>query len=218
MRLLFVSHSFPPCGRPMASVGGMQRVAVELSETLPAHAEVTRLILRSAWRWHHIQCALWLIPTLVRIWRKARRAEIDAVLFSSMVTGALGLLLRRTLSRRGIPMAAIAHGKDVTQKGPYQWFLVRRVLQVLDTVLPVSRATGAACVARGMPEARIHVIPNGVQAARFAAIARRPKAPGPFLLCSVGRLVRRKGVAWFVRSVDATTAKQCSLPHCWYRP
>ena len=203
MRLLFVSHSFPPRSRPMANVGGMQHVAIELSEALPAHASVTPLVLRSAWRWHHVRCALWFIPTAIRIWRKARRAEVDAVLFSSMVTGALGLLLRRTLSRRGIPMAAIAHGKDVTQKGPYQWLLVRRILRVLDAVLPVSRATGDACTARGMPEHRVHVVPNGVRAERFASLTQETSAStqGTLVLCSVGRLVRRKGFAWFVRTV-----------------
>ncbi len=201
MRLLFVSHSFPPADRPMASIGGMQRVAVELSESLDAHTSVTRIVLHSAWRWHHIQCALWLVPTFARIRSKARRREIDAVLFSSMVTGALGLLLRHTLAKHDIPMAAIAHGKDVTQKGPYQWFLVRRILQVLDAVLPVSRATGAACMARGMPEARVHIIPNGVSAARFQPVARERSPREVLLLCSVGRLVRRKGFAWFVRHV-----------------
>jgi len=137
----------------------------------------------------------------VRIWQKARRDEIDAVLFSSMVTGSLCLLLRKTLAKRGIPSAAIAHGKDVTQKGSYQWFLVRPILRALDAVLPVSRATGAACRARGMPLDKIHVVPNGVRFTRFADLSRSQITSSQLLLCSVGRLVRRKGFEWFVRAV-----------------
>ena len=220
MRLLFVSHSFPPRNRPLASVGGMQRVAVELSEALPSHVAVTRLVHRSAWRWHHVRCALWFGPTLIRIWRIARRGEMDAVLFSSMVTGALGLLLRPALVRRGIPMAAIAHGKDVTQRGPYQWFLVRSILRRLDAVLPVSTATGAACMARGMPEARVHVVPNGVHPERFSAIAAQRTAANAesFLVVSVGRLVRRKGFAWFVREVMPKLPPQVRYHICGAGP
>ena len=201
MRLLFVSHSFPPRDRPLASIGGMQRVAVELSDALPAHVLVSRLVLRSAWRWHHLQCALWLGPTMVRIWRKVRRGEVDAVLFSSMVTAALSPFVRRAAARRGVVLAAIAHGKDVTQKGPYQGLVVRRTLRALDAVLPVSRATGAACALRGMPESRIHVIPNGVNVKRFAMREHQGSASNTLLLCSVGRLVRRKGFEWFIRTV-----------------
>ena len=125
---------------------------------------------------------------------------MDAVLFSSMVTASLGMLLCRSFRRQGIVAASIAHGKDVTQKGPYQWLLVRRILRSLDAVMPVSRATGAQCIRRGMPECRVHVVPNGVQLDRFFS-AQRQSRGDTFVLCSVGRLVRRKGFAWFIQSV-----------------
>ena len=140
----------------MANVGGMQRVAVELYQALGTHPGITldAIVLRSSWRWHHIVGTGWLFTTLRKIRRKAEQGEIDAVLFSSMVPASLAPLLRRTLAPRGIPMAAIAHGRDVTQPGPYQVLLVRRILNALDAVLPVSRATATECIARGMPQDR----------------------------------------------------------------
>ncbi len=219
VRLLYVSQSFPPADRPMANVGGMQRVAVELYQALAQHPDVDLddIVLRSSWRWHHIIGIGWLFTTLRKIRRKAERGEIDAVLFSSMVPASLAPLLRKTLARRGIPMAAIAHGRDVTQPGPYQHLLVRRILGALDAVLPVSRATGAECVKRGMPEDAVYVIPNGVDTGRFTAVADRaarrralnealadPDHALPdeaLLLCSVGRQVPRKGFAWFIDEV-----------------
>ena len=197
----------------------MQRVAVELYQALKQQPDLDldEIVLRSSWRWHHIVGLGWLYTTYRKIRRKAERGEIDAVLFSSMVPAALAAVLRRVLEPRGIPMAAIAHGRDVTQPGPYQWLLVRRILAALDAVLPVSRATAAECVKRGFPEARLHVIPNGVDTGRFAprtdlATRRRtladalgdPRHPVPdeaLLLCSVGRQVPRKGFAWFVDEV-----------------
>lgn len=178
----------------------MQRVAIDLVRALHGVADThTELVaLRSAWRGHHLRVALWLPVTLLRILIKAYRGTLDAVLFSSMVTGSLAPLLRPVLSRRGIPMAAIAHGRDVTLPGAYQHLLVRRTLRALDAVLPVSQATAAECEARGMPKAKIHIVPNGVDTHRFRANGAACRTRASFLLGSVGRLVERKGFAWFV--------------------
>ena len=53
----------------MASVGGMQRVAMDLLEYLKLHPEVeiSELLLRSSWRFHHIRCAPWLLNTLLEV-------------------------------------------------------------------------------------------------------------------------------------------------------
>ena len=178
----------------------MQRVAVELAQALEAHPQVTvsKLVLHSSWRWLHLRSGPWLAWTAARIYRAARQRSCDIVLFSSMVTGALAVLIGRHCRIRGIPTVAIAHGRDVTLPGLYQHVLVRRTLRALDAVLPVSRATGQACAQRGMPADRIFVVPNGVNLARF------PLGTGsghPLSLMSVGRLVARKGFAWFVDAV-----------------
>lgn len=219
MRLLFVSHSLPPRGRPLATVGGMQRVATELYEALQDHAGVhlSARVLRSSWSWLHVKVGPYLVCTGWDLWRRARRGEVDVVLFSSMVTAALAVPLRRTLRRHGVKTAAIVHGLDVTTPfPPYQWF-VPRVFGALDAVLPVSRATGAACRARGLPRRKLHVVPNGVNLSRFAPPspgdharstlkralddAAAPLPKDAFLLCSVGRQVERKGFAWFIDQV-----------------
>ena len=218
MRLLFVSQSFPPQNRPLDNLGGMQRVAVELYDALRAHPDLDldALVLRSTWRWHHVVGVPWWIQTLRQVRRKAEAGEIDAVLFSSMAVGAMAPLLHKTLAPLGIPMAVIAHGRDVTLRGPYQR-LIRRIFDALDAVFPVSRATAAACRVRGVPPEKIRVVPNGVKLRRFEPLADlammrdalREAVGDPdyalpddaLLLCSVGRQVERKGYAWFVDSV-----------------
>ena len=185
----------------MASVGGMQRVAVDLASVLKCQPGVdySEVVLRSSWRFHHIRCAPWLVWTLIRLHAMARRGAMDAVLFSSMVTGALAPLLRPTFAAGRIPMAAIAHGRDVTLPGLHQRLVIKRALGALDAVMPVSRATASACAERGMSSQRIHVIPNGVAADRFG-LGHGSEDDGLRLL-SVGRLVQRKGIAWFVDRV-----------------
>jgi len=109
VRLLFVSHSLPPEGREADNLGGMQRVAVDLHDTLAAHggAEVRTLVLRSAWSERGYRTPLFLAHALRRIRQMARAREIDVVLFSSMLTATLTVPLRRILRRNGVAAAAI---------------------------------------------------------------------------------------------------------------
>lgn len=202
----------------MDNIGGMQRVAVDLHDSLVAHrgAEVRSLVLRSQWSQRHWRTPLFMASALREIRRMAERKEIDAVLFSSMVTAALTVPLRRHLRKHGVVAAAIANGQDATTPTwPYPWF-VRRVFDALDMVLPISHATAAACRARGLTEVKCAVVLLGIKLDRFAAPVKRTEARKRLLestdgtlaaqaprlvLSSVGRLVPRKGVAWFVNTV-----------------
>lgn len=216
MRLLFVSHSFPVPGRPLANVGGMQRVATELFEALGRHPRVdlSALVLRSDWADINRNTALFLPRVWWHIRQKARRREVEAVLFSSMVTATTAILLRPVLHRQGVVSANIAHGQDVTLPTAVYQRLVPRVFAAVDAVLPVSRATGEACLQRGLAPAKLHVVPNGVNLARFRPLEPKSamrhalqQALGlslpdeVLLLCSVGRQVKRKGFAWFIDTV-----------------
>lgn len=217
VRILYVSHSFPPPDRPLANVGGMQRVATELHAALATHPEVrlSSLVLRASWRWTHVRVLPFGLGLLRRIPRTIDERGIDAVLFSSMVTAAAAVPLRRALARRGVVAAAIPVGRDVTLPvAPYQRF-VPRVFRALDAVFPISRATAEECLRRGAQPGQIRVIPCGVDPARFATSLTRDEArrllqaaggapPLPddvLLLFSVGRHVERKGFAWFVERV-----------------
>lgn len=214
VRLLFVSHTFPPLNRPLANVGGMQRVATELHDALYRNAglQLHSLTLRSSWRWLAVQTPLFLFRSLLQLERLSQHRQIDAVLFSSLLSAAFILPFARHLRACGAITAAIAHGQDVTGLYPGYQSLVRQGLRRLDQVILVSRATGQACVERGLEEARLQVISNGVDLRRFpphppSAAARRQlqslgELPaGAFLLVSVGRHVARKGFLWFVEHV-----------------
>jgi phosphatidyl-myo-inositol dimannoside synthase len=216
VRLLFVSHSFPPPGRPLANVGGMQRVATELHTallTLP-HVRLSSLLLRSSWRWTHLRIVPFGAGLLRRIPRIVDEERIEAVLFSSMVTAALALPVAGALARRGVVRGAIPVGRDVTLPfTPYQR-LVPRIFRSLDAVFPISRATADECLARGASASQVEIVPCGVDFGRFAAPVDRAAAraemaagaggelPGDaLLLFAVGRHVERKGFAWFVERV-----------------
>lgn len=207
----------------MANVGGMQRVALKLHQSLlekekqEEHLEYDSVLLRSAWSTLHAKVPFFLLYSAWRIVRAAWSDSVDVVLFSSMVTASLAAPLGGFLGRRGVRTAAIVHGLDVTTPfPPYQWF-VPKVFAALDAILPVSRATQQACLDRGASPNQLCVVPNGIDVTRFDAPSDRSQArraleaglgeptpdppPNALLLCSVGRQVKRKGTAWFVHNV-----------------
>ena len=219
MRILFVTHSFPPPDEPLASVGGMQRVATELHHALSLLPDVTldSQILYSSWERVHQRVPFFLMKTALKLRRVAKEHSVDAVLFSSMVTASLTPISKKHLNKAGIKTAAIVHGQDVTTPfGLYQRF-VPRVFNSIDAILPVSRATGEQCLERGLPPSKLHVVPNGVSLERFAPLEDRAQMrkeliskinqdssqlpEKALLLCSVGRQVKRKGFTWFIEHV-----------------
>ena len=216
MRLLFVSHSFPPADAPLSNVGGMQRVATELHSALEARDDVwmRTVALRSSWKWLHIKAVPFLVSLAARLGRDAAAHRADAILFTSMTTALPLLIVGPALKKKGIQLAAIVHGLDVTDPNPMYQMAVRRLCGMLDAVMPVSRATGEELVARGLPRERVHVVPNAVDLDRFEGVAASRSEPtrvhiagalplpdDAFLLVTVGRQVRRKGFVWFIENV-----------------
>ncbi|MGB8329881.1 MAG: glycosyltransferase family 4 protein [Polyangiales bacterium] len=200
----------------MSNVGGMQRVATELHRALEFRDDVSMrtVALRSSWKWVQIKAVPFLVSLSVRLQFEAAVHRADAILFTSMTTALPLLVAGPALKRKGIRLAAIAHGLDVTDPNPLYQKAVRGLCGLLDAVMPVSRATGEELVSRGFPRERVHVVPNAVELDRFegvavsrggpstVAIAGAPPLPDDaFLLVTVGRQVRRKGFVWFIENV-----------------
>lgn len=220
LRILFVSHTFPLRAEPLSNVGGMQRLSVEQEAALSRHPDValTSMVLRSSSRWTEVRTVLFLLRLLREIPRRVRRDRIDVVLFSSLVTAALAPLLKRRLAGTGVRLAATPVGRDVTLPNRAHQRLVPKIFAALDLVLPISRATAAECLARGLSTERLQIVPCGVDPSRFPEVEDRgearkalmhalqadgvtPPAEDALLLCSVGRHQERKGFHWFVDHV-----------------
>lgn len=202
---MFITRKYPP------SVGGMEKFSFELSRALGRRIPVQVVA------WGGSQKALprfltHTIRTALDLRRRGRR--IGGVHLGDALLAPLGVLLGHFLR---VPVTVTAHGLDVTYSFPsYQW-LTPRALRRCDAVICNSRSTRDACVRRGVRTDRCSVVRLGVaakpdlavpdQAARDLARARaferfNARSSGPVLL-NVGRLVPRKGIAWFVDEVLA---------------
>ncbi len=217
LRLAFVSHSLRPQDRRPAGVGGLERAAAELLAALGRREDVEVMPVLVSAMTDPLRFAAFSVAALRQLGRLARAGAIDVVLFAAMPTAWMSVLLEPVLRRCGVSSAAICHGHDVIMGFPPYQRLVRRTFAALDAVMPVSRATAERCLARGLDPGRLHVTPNGADSARFAPApppeARRAILKAAFpreavglqpedrVITSVGRLVPRKGHAWFVREV-----------------
>ncbi len=130
---------------------------------------------------------------VITVWRGGRVHLGDAAL------APLGWFLKN-IGRGRVTVTAC--GLDVIwPRRWYQWML-RRTLPAMDRVVCISRATAEEVRKRGVAEERICIIPCGIWPVErgTGVSACAPCNPIPLLL-TVGRLVPRKGIAWFVQNV-----------------
>lgn len=217
LRLAFVCHCLKPDDESAGRIGGAERAAAELLAALRARPDVEVRLLAASAADDRLRFVGFALDTLGELARLARAGEIDAVLFTALPTAWMALLLEPVLRAHRVATGSICHGQDVIWNvAPYQW-VVPRMLGALDVVLPVSQATGAHCLDRGVEPRRLQVVANGADLGRFAPPpapeGRRAILEAAFpdgtrdlgaedlVLCSVGRQVGRKGHAWFVREV-----------------
>jgi phosphatidylinositol alpha-1,6-mannosyltransferase len=197
MRVLFVTRKFPP------SVGGMQRLSYQLITHMSQRVEA------SAITWGGSQRLLpFFLPYALGRSIAVGRHGTDLVHIGDAVMAPIGRVMSRLFR---VPVVVTVHGLDVTfPVRLYQW-LIPRLLKRSDRIVCNSSATYAACIERGIPAQKCDVIPLGVTVPptvppRDTArqwLGRRLKRDlgGTCVLLTVGRMVPRKGVAWFVDSV-----------------
>jgi len=129
-------------------------------------------------------------------------SRADVVLLGDALLSPIFLILRRT--RR----AVIVHGLDLTWNVPGYRSLIRTSLKRAHRVIAVSQATANVVESLGIPSDRIAVIPCGIDIPAPPTPSERQRT-----LLSVGRLVPRKGHAWFIEYVFAPLAKSDPTLH-----
>jgi glycosyltransferase involved in cell wall biosynthesis len=145
---------------------------------------------------------IFLAAAAVRIIVTGRRYDI--IHFGD---GLLAVLIPLVHALGKATVTITVHGLDVTYDNPVYQRLVLPRLYAADRIVAISRNTRALCLARGIPEDKIVVIPNGVSLKVPEGIepARPTGLPSVSehskILCTLGRLVKRKGHEWFVREV-----------------
>lgn len=198
--ILFLTRKHPP------SVGGMQKLSYQLIQAISRRTK-TQVV---AWGGSQVFLPVFLPYALLRATIiLATRREVSLLHLGDPVLAPLGVILKRLFR---LPVVVTVHGLDVTFPHPLYQMLIVPCLYRLDRLICISAAAREACWQHGIPPERCTVIPLGIDAAAFhtpppeeARLHLEARVGYPLgdraLLLTVGRLVERKGVAWFVASV-----------------
>ena len=194
MKILFISRAWPPV------IGGIERqnhaVATELGHITDLDVIANR----------HGKRALPLFLPYAMLRALICLHKYDAVLLGDGVLGVIGYTLKLVSCK---PVACIVHGLDLTYENCiYQRLWIKLFLPRLDLLIAVGNETIRKGTELGIPPDRFVFVPNGVAAPKQLPVYSRQdlekflrrKISGPVLL-TLGRLVKRKGIAWFVNEV-----------------
>lgn len=181
-------------------VGGIEVHNLEISRALEEHCNVTRITNP-----YGKKALLWFFPFALFRALKLRHSY-QLVLLGDGLLAPVGRLLQLL---QPAPVVCFVHGLDITfQNSVYQKVWVRYCLPRLDLLLPVSTATFQNAIERGIPKHRLQILRNGVntetdtfELSPSGLKQLRDAAERGTILLSVGRLVRRKGLAWFIDQV-----------------
>ena len=213
MKILYISHLHPPADAPLKNMGGMQRVSLQLVETLKRNSDIELETVKLEAEWGSIgtKTAFFLLETVLKLPKLVSHYNADVILFSSMVTASIAPLIRKKIK---IPMVTINHGHDVTLSVRLYQRYLKTVFNSLDGIISVSEATRKASIKRGMDPGKGISLPNGFSPEDFNSgecdkqiarnlLLKKLDLPlnGNKVLLTTGRLIKRKGHEWFISKV-----------------
>ncbi len=184
MNILFITRKHPP------SVGGMEKLSHNLISTISRHANTRKIAWGGSQKW----LPFFIIHAFLQASRICAKKNIDVIHLGDPVLSALGALLKKIFK---IPVAVTCHGLDLTHRSTLYQKYLDVFLPKLDKYICISRYTQELACKRVARE-KTSVIPVGIHTS-FEYAKRKMRSSKTII--TVGRLVRRKGVYWFLNKV-----------------
>ena len=196
IHILFIARTYPPL------VGGMERFASDFYHYIRELTPV-KLIANPIGKRNLLFFFLKVMGYLILHGRK-----YDLVHFNDAILAPLVPIIRLFSSAK---ITFTVHGLDIVyRKFGYQQ-LVIPFLRQADKIFPVSHYTRTQCIQRRIPEDKCEIIPNGLDFSSVApgrektvempSIPLKEKVNQKTILLTLGRLIPRKGHAWFIENV-----------------
>jgi len=134
---------------------------------------------------------------------------VKCIYLSDGLLSPLGYALKIATRK---PTAVNIHGRDIAFPVKLYQLIIPWALRRIDKVICVSEGLKNECLKRNIPEHLLHIIPNGVNIDDFYAENNKilfddinTLTPETLnnrkILITVGRLVRKKGVLYFLKNV-----------------
>jgi glycosyltransferase involved in cell wall biosynthesis len=195
MKLLFITRTYPPL------VGGMEKYASDFYKNYQKIGDVDLLANPGGKK----TFVFFLIRAMFTLIFNARKYDVihlyDAVLFPLVPIIKIFSSAKISFTVNGLD---IAYSRFGYQK------IMPCFLRQADKVIGISQYTMMQCKLRGIPSEKLTSIPIGITFDEFEICPKSKKSEtlsrfcipaGKKILFTVGRLVKRKGHAWFVENV-----------------
>jgi phosphatidylinositol alpha-1,6-mannosyltransferase len=200
-RILFISRAYPPIW------GGIEMQNYGIAKALSVATE-TKIIANKKGKKFLLLFLPWVTLKSLFI-----LSGYDVVLFGDGVLSPLGVFLKFFYPRK--KFVSIIHGLDITfsHKKSLLGKIYRAVnipsLKKLDKLIMVGNETISQAVKVGISREKCVFIPNGLDVFEIKADYTRPdlekllneKLDGKKIMFRGGRIVKHKGVEWFIRNV-----------------
>ncbi|MBT8363845.1 MAG: glycosyltransferase family 4 protein [Deltaproteobacteria bacterium] len=199
-KILFITRNYPP------KLGGLETYSYNLIREFEKCQHVTKIVLSKS----NINL-LWFLPySLFKALFVTWRHSIRHIHLCDGLLSPIGILLKLVLGAR---VTVSIHGLDITYHNFFYQLLIPRCIARLDKIISVSRTTRSECKRRNIPVQKCVIIPNGIRPDDLYLSdsiddlrSKLEKITGRALndrkiLVTVGRLVKRKGVSWFIDCV-----------------
>ena len=198
--ILFITRNYPP------KIGGLEKYSYHLIREFEAHGPIRKITLSKSTK--HL---IWFFPySFLKALYLILKYSIQSVHLCDGLLSPVGFLLK---SLTGAKVTVTIHGLDITYDNSFYQMLIPWCIKKLVGIVCVSRSTSDECVRRIIPCPNSIVIPNGIRPGALSL--QRPKnglrrelenlvgssLDNKKILLTIGHLVKRKGVAWFVESV-----------------
>ena len=194
VKILFLSYVYPP-----KTIGGIQTYIRDLAAHVAAQNPSTYTLINPG---GYAFLVIFIPYSIFKAVRLIRRHGITHLHSASGPHCFQALLLKKLT---GVKATITIHGLDIMIETLWLDKIIAHFVGRLDRVFCVSNATRRECERRGVPPEKCTVIvplrfPRGELRGKLAGALGLSLA-GRKILLSNGRLVRRKGVEWFIRSV-----------------
>lgn len=196
MKLLFITRAYPPL------VGGMEKFASDFHENYRKQGEIELLANTGGKK----NIPLFLVRVIFFLMFRSR--EYDVIHIYDAVLSPLALMIK-VFSKASISFTV--NGLDIVYPRFGYQKLMPFFLKQADRIFAISEYTMEQCISRGIPREKLTVIPVGINFDNFPPATESKKsetfakfnlpAQGVKILLTVGRLVKRKGHAWFIANV-----------------
>lgn len=192
MNVLFLTRKYPP------QKGGMESYSHNLISNYSGKKKVIALKKKQI----HL---LWFFP-LCLLYTIFFVKKYDILQLGDMLLCGIGWIAKKI--NPSIKIVVTVHGLDITYSNFIYQFYLRLFSKGFDMYLPNSTFTNDVAQKKGYYPTKI-IFPATLEQQRFENLKKEKKTfyqkydipKNSIVLCTTGRLVRRKGVEWFIKNV-----------------